>query len=189
VAAFGKLVHRLEATHRMTIRYAQVTASSAIVESIPDDLNTIAPGHLTYGISPIYGVEAETLGFRQALRSIRARVIHTGTHQPGDDLAMGALNARMHTAVLLLGIDNGYDFAPGATVLLRGRRCPVLSVTAEYTVVDTSALPSVAVGDVATIVGGDEGDTLTLHEVAALRGRSPGYWMMGFRRVPLRYQN
>jgi alanine racemase len=115
-------------------------------------------------------------------------VIHTGTYQPGDDLAAGAPLATMHTAVLLLGIDNGYEFAGGATVLLRGRRCPVLSVTAEYTVIDTSALASVAVGDVATIVGHDEADELTLDAVAALRGRSPGYWMMGFRRVPLRYR-
>ena len=29
------------------------------MDSIPDDLNTIAPGHLTYGISPMHGVQAE----------------------------------------------------------------------------------------------------------------------------------
>jgi hypothetical protein len=72
-------------------------------------------------------------------------------------------------------------------VLLRGERCRVLSVTAEYTVVDTSTLPDVGVGEVATVVGVDGSDTLRLHDVAASCGRTPGYWMMGFRRVPLRY--
>ena len=66
ITAFGELVRQIEAMHGMRIRYAQASASSAVVESIPDDLNTIAPGHLTYGISPIHSVEAEDLGFRQA---------------------------------------------------------------------------------------------------------------------------
>jgi alanine racemase len=187
ITAFGELVCRIEATHGVRIRYAQVSASSAVIDSIPDGLNTVAPGHLTYGISPIHGVQAEALGFRQAVRAIRARVIHVGRREPGDDLAAGQPNAVARTAVLLLGIDNGYELSAGASVLLRGSRCPVLSVTAEYTVIDTSSLPEVVVGDVATIVGNDGADVLTLHDVAALAGRSAGYWMMGFRRVPLRY--
>jgi alanine racemase len=187
IAAFGELVRQIEAMHGLHIRYAQASASAAVVESIPDDLNTIAPGHLTYGISPIHGVDAEEVGFRQALRAIRARVIHVGRREPGDDLPAGPPDAVVRTAVLLLGIDNGYELAAGASVLLRGTRCPVLSVTAEYTVVDTSSLPELVVGAVATIVGDDGADDLKLHDVAELGGRSAGYWMMGFRRVPLRY--
>jgi len=174
--------------HGIRSRYAQATASSAVIDSIPDDLNTIAPGHLTYGISPIHEVHAEDLGFRQALRAIRALVIHVGRREPGDDLATGSPDATVRTAVLLVGIDNGYELTAGASVLLRGNRCPVLSVTAEYTVIDTSSQPGVVVGDVATIVGRDGADALSLHDVAALAGRSAGYWMMGFRRMPLRYE-
>jgi len=187
ITAFGELVRQIEAMHGIHIRYAQASASSAVIDSIPDDLNTIAPGHLTYGISPIHGVQAEDIGFRQALRAIRAQVIHVGMRETGDDLAAGSPDAAMRTAVLLLGIDNGYEFSAGASVLLRGSRCPVLSVNAEYTVVDTSSLPDLVVGEVATIVGRDGADELTLHDVAALGGRSAGYWMMGFRRVPTRY--
>ena len=188
VTAFGELVRQVEATHGMRIPYAQVSASSAILESIPDDLNTVAPGHITYGISPICGVLAEDVGFRQALRTIRARVIHVGERAPSDDLAGGPSNAVVRTAVLLVGIDNGFEFTAGSSVLLHGSRCRVLSVTAEYTVVDTSTLPEVAVGDVATIVGRDGADAITLHDVCARQGRSAGYWMMGFRRVPLRHR-
>jgi alanine racemase len=187
IAAFGELVRQIEAAHGIRMRYTQASASAAVLDSIPDDLNTIAPGHLTYGISPIHTVAAEDLGFRQALRAIRARVIHIGRRVPDDDLAAGSPTAVMRTAVLLLGIDNGYELSAGASVLLRGTRCPVLSVNAEYTVVDTSSLPELVVGDIATIVGRDGADALTLHEVAALGSRSAGYWMMGFRRVSPRY--
>lgn len=187
VAACGDLVRHIESVHGMRVPFAQVSASSAILELIPDDLNTIAPGHITYGISPIQGMHAEDLGFLQALSAIRARVIHVRRSEPDDDLAAGPLDAALHTAVLLLGIDNGCELSPGAAAMLGGRRCPVLSVTAEYTVIDTSALRGVAVGDVGTIVGRDADDALSLHDVAALAGRSAGYWMMGFRRVPLHY--
>ncbi|MCU1393058.1 MAG: alr [Ilumatobacteraceae bacterium] len=187
IGAFGELVREIEATHGIRIPYAQVSASSALIESLPDDLNTVAPGHLTYGISTMDGVATEDLGFRQALGAIRAQVIHIGARERGDDLAPGLPDTAMRTAVLLLGIDNGYELAAGASVLLRGVRCPVLSVNAEYTVIDTSSLPDVAVGEVATIVGSDGPDTLRLGDLAASAGRSAGYWMMGFRRVPLRY--
>ncbi|MCU1397892.1 MAG: alr [Acidimicrobiales bacterium] len=187
ISAFGELVRQIELTHGIRIRYAQASASSAVIDSIPDDLNTIAPGHLTYGISPIHGVQAHDYGFQQALRAIRAQVIHVGRREPGDDLGPGSADEVTRTAVLLLGIDNGYGFSVGASVLLHGARCPVLSVTAEYTVVDTSSVPEVTAGQVATIVGRDGADSIRLIDVAASAGHSAGYWMMGFRRVPLLY--
>ena len=58
--------------------------------------------------------------------------------------------------VVLLGIDNGYRAATapgGGRVLLRGRRCRVLGVTAEYTVVDLDGVPEAEVGDTVTVIG------------------------------------
>ena len=63
----------------------------------------------------------------------------------------------------------------------------MLSVTAEYSVLDVTGVPSAAVGDTATIVGRDGDDEITVDEVAGLRGDGAGYWMMGLRRVPLEY--
>src|SRR5262249_21277659 len=105
IAAFGELIRNIETAHGMRVPYAPASASAAVIESIPDDLNTLAPGNLTYGISPIEGVLAEDVGFVQALRAIRARVIHIGTRESGDDLAVSPPNGAMRTAVLLLGID------------------------------------------------------------------------------------
>jgi alanine racemase len=187
ITAFGGLVRQIEVTHGIRIRYAQASASSAMIASISDGLNTVAPGHLTYGISPMHGVQAEDAGFRQALRAIRAQVIHVSRRDPGDDLLPGSTDGVTRTAVLLLGIDNGYDFSVGASVLLRSTRCPLLSVNAEYSVVDTSSVPGVMAGDVATIVGRDNADELVLDDVAGRGGHTAGYWMMRFRRVPLRY--
>lgn len=186
LAAFAGLVRAVEAEHGIRIPYAQGAASAALLRGLPDELGTLAPGHLTYGLSPVVGTSAEALGFRPALRALRGRLIHVGRRGAGDDLAGGAVARDVRTAVLLLGIDNGYAYAPGATMLVRGRRCPVLSVTAEYTVLDVSTVPDVALGDAATVIGADGADAIALDELVTQLGvASAGYWLMGLRRVPI----
>ena len=89
-------------------------------------------------------------------------------------------------------MDNGYRAARGgepAAMLVRGRRCPVLGVSAEYTVVDVTAVPDAAVGDVVTVVGEDGGETIAVEDVARQLGApSAAYWMVGLRNVPFRYE-
>jgi alanine racemase len=195
LAVFAGLVREIEAEHGIRIDYAQASASSVMTEGFPDSLNTIAPGHLMYGLSPIGGGRAEALGFRKALRGLRAQLIHVGRREVGDDLIGtgpdGAADART-TGVILLGMDNGYRAARGgmsAQMLVRGLLCPVLSVSAEYTVVDVTAVPDVAVGDVVTIIGDDGGETIAVEDVARQLGApSAAYWMVGLRNVPFRYE-
>jgi alanine racemase len=196
LAGFASLVGEVEAEHGMRIDYAQASASSVITGGFPDALNTIAPGHLMFGLCPVTGERAETLGFRKALRGLHARLIHVGRRQVGDDLIGtgpdGATEART-VGVILVGMDNGYRSARGAEpaqMLVRGRLCPVLAVSAEYTVVDVTGVPGAAVGDVVTIVGEAGGTTIAVEDVAEQLGApSAAYWMVGLRNVPFRYEN
>jgi alanine racemase len=173
MAAFAALVRRVEAEHGITIEFAQGAASSVIAGGFPDPLNTIAPGHLVYGLHPLQGARAERLGFRKALTALRARLIHVDRRPAG---------------VILFGMDNGYrPPADGRTVgmLCGGQRCRVLSVSAEYTVIDLGAVPDAAVGDVVTVIG----DGIDVEDVAAALGApSAAYWLVGLRNVPLRYR-
>lgn len=196
LAGFASLVGEVEAEHRMRIDYAQASASSVITGGFPDALNTIAPGHLMFGLCPVTGERAETMGFRKALRGLHARLIHVGRREVGDDLIGsgpdGATEART-VGVILFGMDNGYRSARGAEpaqMLVRGRLCPVLAVSAEYTVVDVTGVPGAAVGDVVTIVGEAGGTTIAVEDVAEQLGApSAAYWMVGLRNVPFRYEN
>ena len=195
LGVFSRLVREVEAEHRIRIDYTQAAASSVMTEGFENALNTIAPGHLLYGLSPIAGGRAETLGFRKALRGLRAQLIHVGRREVGDDLlgaGPGGVSEARTTGVILLGMDNGYRSARGdepASMLVRGRRCPVLGVSAEYTVIDVTAVPDVAVGDVVTVVGEDGGETIAVEDVARQLGApSAAYWMVGLRNVPFRYE-
>jgi len=194
MAAFCDLVRAVEAEHGITIPYAQVAASSVLTGGFPDTLNTISPGHLTYGLSPVDGVAAAEMGFRPALKAVRARLIHIGHRRAGDDLAGTGPDGLAEDAtvgVIVFGMDNGYRPATaGATaaMLCHGRRCAVLGVSAEYSVIDLSHVPESRVGDTVTIVGTDGGEMLTAEAVAAALGApSAAYWLVGLKNVPLRY--
>ena len=65
----------------------------------------------------------------------------------------------------------------------------MLGVSAEYTVLDVTEVPDVAVGDVVTVVGEDGGETIAVEDVARQLGApSAAYWMVGLRNVPFRYE-
>jgi alanine racemase len=194
LAEFTALIRGVEREHGIAIEFTQAAASSILGEAFPDTLTTIAPGHLMFGLSPLARHAAEELGFRKALAALRGRLIHVGRRHRGDDVwgaGLGGLAAGSTVGVVLIGMDNGYRASAdsGAFMLCRGRRCPVLGVSAEYTVIDVSAVPAAAVGDTVTIIGEDDGDAITVESLAQHLGApSAAYWMIGLRDVPMRYR-
>jgi alanine racemase len=193
LAAFTTLIRDVESEHGIAVEFTQAAASSILSEALPDTLTTIAPGHLLFGLSPLARHAAHELGFRKALASLRGRLIHVGQRRRGDDVwgaGPGGLAADATVGVVLIGMDNGYrsSAGSGAYMLCRGRRCPVLSVSAEYTVIDVSAVPGAEAGDTVTIIGEDDGDAITVESLAQQLGApSAAYWMVGLRDVPMRY--
>ena len=194
LSEFTSLLRQVESQNGIVIEFTQAAASSILSEALPDSLTTIAPGHLLFGLSPLAGRSAEELGFRKALSALRTRLIHVGERRRGDDLlgaGPGGLAEDATVGVVLIGMDNGYRAvaASGAFMLCQGRRCPVLGVSAEYTVIDLSAAPAAAVGDTVTIIGEDADDAITVEWLAQQMGApSAAYWMIGLRDVPMRYR-
>lgn len=194
LAAFAGLVAGIEAEHGIRIPFAQAAASSVLSRSLPDPLNTISPGHLLYGLCPLNGERAESQGYARVLTALRARLIHIGERRVGDDLyGLGPDRSatNVHTGVILFGMDNGYRPAPvgrTATMLCHGVACPVLAVSAEYTVLDLSALPDAQIGDVVTVVGRDGDLSRAAEDVATdLGAPSAAYWLLALKSVPMRY--
>ena len=192
--AFAEMVRAVESEHHITIDFVQAAASSVFAQALPDTLNTISPGHVTFGLHPITGARAEHAGYRKALTAIRAAVIHIGHRHKGDDLpgaAPGGLEADATVGVILFGMDNGYRHGPAGTaayMLCRGRRCAVLSVSAEYTVVDLSDVPDPSIGELVTVIGRDGDDEIAVETVAEQLGApSAAYWMVGLKNIPYRY--
>ncbi len=85
-----------------------------------------------------------------------------------------ALAGATRVATLTVGWADGYPSAMsrGGAVLLRGRRCPVLAVSANCTMVDASSLDAVAIGDQAVLLGRQAAEEISAAEVAQVAGTS-----------------
>ncbi|MGH7531313.1 MAG: alanine racemase [Gemmatimonadales bacterium] len=122
--------------------------------------DAVRPGLALYGAYPD---EARALGraeLRPAYR-LRARVIRVERVRPGDGVSYGrnyVAQAPTWIATLAVGHADGYPrrAVQGGAVLVGTRTYPVIgAVSASHTILEIGEEPSVAIGDVATLVGPD----------------------------------
>jgi alanine racemase len=151
---------------------------------------TIArPGIFLYGVG--FGDDAEMAP--EPVVALRARVVDLRTLEAGDTVSYGAtFRAERPTrvATLAIGYADGYRRALSniGTVLVRGRRARVVgNVTMDMTMVDVTEIDC-EVGDVATLLGRDGDELLTIADIADAGGVSPYELLTGLRsRLPRRY--
>ncbi len=194
LAAFADLVAKIERDNDIHIPFTQGAASAVFIRAFPDALNTLSPGHLVYGLSPIPDLPVDRFGLRRALKSLRSRLIHIGERRQGDDLCgtgPDGLDKDGRVGIILLGMDNGYRPATAgktATMLCRGVRCDVLLVTAEYVTIDLSKVPDASLGDIVTIIGNDGPHCIAFEEVAESQEvPNAVYWLVGLKNITPRY--
>jgi alanine racemase len=179
------------------IPIAQAAASAVIASKLEDHLNTVAPTHLVFGLSP-FDSSSPLAGFQPVTKALTSHLIHIATYPKQTDTVgrfYGQAEGVDPTAVrrvgiFLLGIENGYGspvHGARASVLIRGRRAPVLGVTAEYTVVDLTHLPDASLEDVVVIFGTDGAESITVADVATGLGMSPLQFLIGLRGIPYDY--
>jgi len=127
---------------------------------------------------------------------VRARVLRVRRVPKGESVSYGASwVAPRDTVVATLGIGyaDGIRREAGvrgkAQVLLRGKRCPIVGVVQmDMTLVETGAT-EVQVGDVATIVGEEAKQSITLNELAAWSDALPHEILSGLgQRLPRVYK-
>jgi alanine racemase len=155
----------------------------------PRDWTLARPGIFLYGVGSGEGTEIEP----EPVVALRARVVELREVAAGESVSYGATfvapNAR-RIATLGIGYADGYRRAlsNAGSALVRGRRAPVVGlVTMDMTMIDVTDVPC-AVGDVATLIGSDGGETLSVAAVAALGNVSPYELLTGLRsRLPRRY--
>jgi alanine racemase len=163
----------LRAVDRMPVKPGLLhAANSAGIWRLREDLNLVRPGIFLYG-----GRAGRDLPAPEPVVAVRARVVSTRVLPEGETVSYGARwRASRPTAVATLGI--GYaDGVPRAVegkayVLMCGRVCPVIGrVTMDMVMVD-AGLPAEApaTGEVATLIGSDGGQEITIDRFAEWSG-------------------
>ncbi len=147
-------------------------ANSAAAWRLREPLDLVRPGIFLYG-----GEASQDLPSALPVAAVRAPVVSLRRLPAGETVSYGGdWRAPAETTIATLGI--GYaDGVPRlvqdrAQVLLSGRRLPVVGrVTMDFIMVDAGPTAEVVrVGDVATIIGRDGDDEISLHEFARWSG-------------------
>lgn len=125
------------------------------------------------------------------LVSLHARVIHVGDVSDGYTLGYGATyraDGPERWATLAIGYGDGFPRSLGncGSALLGGVRVPIIGrISMDMTVVNITNVPRVAVGDVATLIGMDGREKITVDDVAKLASTISYELLTGFTdRLP-----
>lgn len=157
-------------------------ANSAGLMNLPNShLDMIRPGLVVYGILP----ESYSSGQRQTdldlqpVMSLRARVVNLRRFPAGTSVSYDRnWFARRESliAVVAAGYGDGYPWAltNRGQAIVRGRRVPVVgNVCMDLSMFDVTEVPGCAIGDAATLMGTDNGNTITANELASWAGTIP----------------
>ena len=148
-------------------RYLHAENSPAIERGTSSSWDLARPGVFLYGVG---GGEGATIS-PEPVAHLRARVIDLRTVSDGETVSYGATwraRGTRRIATLGIGYADGYRRALSnrGTVLLNGQRVPVAGiVTMDMTMVDVTDVHC-EIGDVATLIGRDGDDVLTIDDVA-----------------------
>lgn len=156
-------------------------ANSAALLEHPETVEDLArPGLYLYG-----GLGGETVV------SVRARVLEVREVPADHTVSYGArfrTSRPSRLATLGIGYGDGLrrELSDGGEALLDGRRVPIRgAVCMDVTVVDVTDVEDVEPGDVATLLGHDGEEELTLDELARACGTIPYEILTGLgRRLP-----
>lgn len=172
--------------------------NSAGLETAPGQtpFNAVRVGLLQFGVLP----HPNSLLARvrtEPVFSFHTRVGLVKTLPAGTGISYGrtyVLPRDATVAILTAGYGDGLARSSGnkASVLIQGRRCPVLGrVTMDQTVVDISGVPPpVRCGDPVVLVGRQAGVEITLSEFSAWAGTIPWETLTSVtKRVPRLYRN
>jgi alanine racemase len=146
-------------------------ANSAGVLRFPElaaGFHAVRPGIALYG-----GGAGREAGFEE-VAAVRARVVRVAEVPTGATAGYGATyraSGPERWATLGIGYGDGLPrlLSNRGSALVAGRRAPIIGrISMDMTVVDVTHVPAARVGSVATLVGSDGGERITLDELAGL---------------------
>lgn len=147
--------------------------SSGLDSFAPDTpFNAVRVGLLQYGLQPHPGSFLASLK-PEPMLGFHARVVLVKSLPAGTGLSYGStyhLKRDSQVAIVAAGYGDGLPTAASnrGHILIQGKRCPILGrVTMDQTLVDVTDLPEVKAGEVATLLGSQITDRITVNEFCA----------------------
>lgn len=158
------------------------TENSAAIARSGGAWQAIRPGVFLYGVGS--GDDASVRP--DPVVTMRARIVDLRTIEPGDTVSYDAtFRATTTTRIATVAVGYGDGYPRGAsneaTALVHGVRVPLRGlVTMDMIMLDVTSVPC-ELGDVATLIGRERDEVITIEEVAAHARISPYELLTGLR--------
>lgn len=168
-------------------------ANSAGLLRVPESrLDLVRAGLAIYGIAPVSDAE---VALRPALRW-RTLVTNVQTLDPGDTVGYGRTfkaTAPARIATIAVGYADGLHrrLSNRGKIILHGRLAPIVgTISMDQTTVDVSAIPGVEIGDMACLIGAEDGTRWEAADMAAAAETIPYEVLCAISaRVPRQYRS
>lgn len=176
VAAFANAIERVKA-RGYDPRYLHIACSAAAMANPASRFTLVRFGIALYGLwssaelrrTVVLGKNPVDLQPVLAWRSTVAQIKDVPSGSPIGYGGTHVTNRPIRVAVVPLGYYDGLDrrMSNRGEVIVRGRKCPILGIVCmNMCMVDVSAVPQVARGDVVTVIGRDGMHGISADDVA-----------------------
>lgn len=173
---FSKFTDRVEKELSLKIPLRHCSNSASILELPRMHMDAVRAGIILYGMWPSDEVKREGISLKPLL-SLKSRIAYVKELDAGQEVSYGGTfcaKHKMRVATIPVGYADGYPRGLSNTgdVLICGKRARILGrVCMDQFMVDVTEIPEAKVGDIATLVGTDGAETITMEEIGARSGR------------------
>lgn len=168
--AFTYFVNRLE-ENGFQFQYKHIDNSAGAMELQSEGFDMMRLGIVIYGLYPSEEVDKSIKIF--PAMTLKSRIAHIKTLEAGRGISYGwtyKTEKPMRVATISAGYADGYPRAQSGIgrVLIHGKYAPILGrVCMDQFMVDVSEIPEASVRDEVILIGQDQGNIISVEEVAA----------------------
>jgi len=186
-ARFSEVLRALE-QRKISVKLRHTCNSGGFLDLPHAHLDMVRVGILMYGVFPssvcrrIPGIEP--------VMSVKARIAAIQKLKPGEVVGYGmryTTTSERRIAILPIGYGDGFPRVRNqGGVLLHGKRAPLIGgIAMDALMVDITDIPEVQMWDEAVIMGRQDGEEITVHDIAKLKN-SVSYEVLTSWRLRLR---
>ncbi len=173
IARMKQIKHDLKAIG-IHIPIWHMANSGGTLDLTASHFDMVRVGLMNYGYWPSFDVR-QPFALKPAM-SVKTKIVAIRTIQRGDTVGYGRkfmAEKQERIAVLPMGYADGYDrkLSKISQVLWRGNRLPIIGgLCMDAAFVKITEHPEIKVGDTMTLMGIDEGEEISPHDIAGLIG-------------------
>lgn len=151
--------------------------SAGIIEFPQANMNLVRAGITLYGLWPSAQVSKTVVPLRPVM-TLYSHIVYVKEAGPGMSISYGGTyttsSEKTRIATVPVGYGDGYprSLSGKGYILVCGKKAPILGrVCMDQTMVDITHIPEAREGSLVTLIGRDQGESITMEQLGDLSGR------------------